>query len=98
MSLDKLPRLDSGHILHPRGDSHGRSDGDGVARTLLVGSGNEAFDAVAGREEGVEALDEGRVAAEQRADSVNNAWSVDAVCEHEKGGESRKADRRTQRL
>jgi hypothetical protein len=64
VSLDELPRLNSGDILRPRGDAHGRSDGDGVARALLAGGRDEAFDAIAGREESVEALDEGRVTAE----------------------------------
>lgn len=86
MSLDKLPRLGSSNILRPRCDAHGCGDGDGVACTLLVGGRDEAFDAIAGRKEGVEALNEGRVTAEQRTDSVNNAWSVDAVGEPEKGG------------
>jgi hypothetical protein len=38
-----------------------------------------AFDAVAGREEGVEALNEGGVVAEEGGDAVDHTGSVDAV-------------------
>jgi hypothetical protein len=37
-----------------------------------------AVDTIAGREEGVEALDEGRVAAEEGRDAINDAGSIDA--------------------
>jgi hypothetical protein len=55
-------------------DGAGRG-GDSNLLTLAA----EAFNTVAGGEEGVEALDEGGVASEERRDAVNDTGGVNAV-------------------
>lgn len=64
-----------------RDGSRGGDDGD---ESTLVTLASETLDAVARRQEGVEALDERGVATEEGGDAVDNAWGIDAA-----GGQTR---------